>query len=139
MRIPGGTTDDSGLRGDEHHPEGTGSVGERNGRPPSDPIHQEALRSGYLRSRYEQVLRPSSVSPSKLQQILLARSAKLFSVIDENSYVLLATTVTTVTEAEGDTSGMVLLGVGRIRSEIVVVLEEVTNSARLDLKRSIIG
>ena len=76
---------------------------------------------------------------SEGRERVVDRSTKLFSVIDENNYALLATTVTTITEAEGDTSGLVLLGVGRIRSEIVVVLEEVTNSARADLKRSLIG
>jgi len=46
----------------------------RNGCLPSDPIHQEALRSGCLRPRYKQVLRPSSVSPSKLHHIHLFRA-----------------------------------------------------------------
>src|SRR5712692_8019528 len=64
-RIPGGAANDSGLRGDEYDSQGTGLVGEPNGGPPSDPIHPEALRTGYLRSRDEQILRPSSVSPPK--------------------------------------------------------------------------
>jgi hypothetical protein len=59
----------------------------------------------------------------------------LFKVIEENNFVLLATTATTLKEIEGDPSGVVLLGIGQIRSEIVAALEEVTTSARADLKR----
>ena len=76
---------------------------------------------------------------SEGRERLTDKSRSLFEAIEEDNYVLLATTATTIKETEGDISGLVLLGVGRIRLKIVAVLEEVTNSARLDLKSFIIA
>ena len=54
--------------------------------------------------------------------------------MDDNSYVLMATTAATIKGTEVDTSGLVLLGVGYIRSRVEAVLDEVKRSARSDLK-----
>jgi len=60
----------------------------------------------------------------------------LFDVMEENDYVLMATTAADIV-IDGKPDGVVLFGVGRIRLAIVALLTEVTQSARHDLKRAL--
>lgn len=68
------------------------------------------------------------------QKRIADRCKVLFDVMEENDYVLLATTAADMT-IDGNPDGVVLFGVGKIRLAIVALISEVTQSARDDLKR----
>jgi hypothetical protein len=61
------------------------------------------------------------------------RCKTLFEVMQENDYVLLATTAADMT-IDSKSDAVVLIGVSRIRLEIVSVINAVTRSAHDDLK-----
>ena len=72
------------------------------------------------------------------QERLGDRCKTLFEVMQENDYVLLATTAADMT-IDSEPDAMVLFGVSRIRLEIVSVINAVTQSAHYDLKRILIS